>query len=124
MTHLITIQQKETWAEYVQKSTEHDFYHTWYYHSLDKSGEPLLFVYQEGENFIALPLLKRKIDNSVLSDLTSVYGYTGPISNQKFEELDDQLMENFKAAFLKFLKTGKNISVFSRLHPFINQELI
>lgn len=124
MTHLITIQQKEKWAEYVQSSLEHDFYHTWYYHSLDKSGDPILFVQQEGKNFIALPLLKRKINNSLLFDLTSVYGYTGPISNQKFEELDEDLMEDFKTEFLRFLKTEGNISVFSRLHPFINQELL
>jgi hypothetical protein len=124
MTLLITICQKKEWTEYVRKSIGYDFYHTWYYHSLDNSGEPFLFVYQEAANFIAIPLVKRKIKNSSLFDLTSVYGYTGPISNQSFEEMNDDLMENFKISFLSFLKIERNISVFSRLHPFFNQKVL
>ena len=89
---------------YVKNSAEYDFYHTWYYHSLDQTGDPFLFIYEESNNFIAFPLLDRKIEDSDLSDLTSVYGYTGPISNLKFEELNDAFMENFKNIFLSFLE--------------------
>ncbi|SMC95233.1 GNAT family N-acetyltransferase [Pedobacter nyackensis] len=124
MYHLITINQKDKWTWYVRNSAEHDFYHTWYYHSMDQSGEPFLFIYEENENYIAFPLLNRKIEDSGFSDFTSVYGYTGPISNRKFEQLEDSFMENFKRSFLSFLKSKESISVFSRLHPLLQQNFL
>ncbi|WP_084289803.1 GNAT family N-acetyltransferase [Pedobacter nyackensis] len=124
MHHLITISQKDKWMWYVKNSAEYDFYHTWYYHSLDQTGDPFLFIYEESDNYIAFPLLNRKIEDSEFSDLTSVYGYTGPISNLKFEELNDEFMENFKRTFLSFLKSRENVSVFSRLHPLFHQNFL
>lgn len=119
--HLINLKQSEKWTTYVHNSVSYDFYHTWHYHSLDNSGEPFLFVYEEADIFIALPLLKRKITNSDLFDLTSVYGYSGPISNLKFSDIDEQLLENFKCSFLSFMDAGRYVSVFCRLNPFIDQ---
>lgn len=124
MIKLISINQKEEWITYVKKSIQYDFYHTWCYHSLDKSGEPILFVYEEDDNYIAFPLLKREIPNSTFYDLSSVYGFAGPISNQKFENLPESLIESFKCSFLKFLEHEQIVSVFSRLHPFFNQLLL
>jgi lipid II:glycine glycyltransferase (peptidoglycan interpeptide bridge formation enzyme) len=121
MLKIITIHQELEWREYIQKSANFDFYHTWYYHSLDDSGDPLLVVYSEGDDFIAFPLIRRPIPESEYNDLTCVYGYTGPVSNKEFNDLDDNLMENFKTAFLDYLHQNKNISVFSRLHSFFNQ---
>ena len=89
MKKIITINDKKEWCLYVKRALNYDFYHTWYYHSLDTSGFPILFVYHEDENFIAFPLLKRSIPESDLFDFTSVYGYTGPISNINFELLED-----------------------------------
>ena len=122
MRKIITIDDKQDWSDYVKRALHYDFYHTWYYHSLDKSGLPILFVYEEDENYIAFPLLKRNIPGSDFFDFTSVYGYTGPISNMDFEFLDDDFMERFKTSFVQFLETGQNVTVFSRLHPFFNQE--
>ncbi|WP_223833657.1 hypothetical protein [Pedobacter riviphilus] len=122
MRKILTIDDKQEWSTYVKRALHYDFYHTWYYHSLDKSGFPILFVYEEGENYIAFPLLKRNIPCSDFFDFTSVYGYTGPISNMDFNALDDDFMERFKNTFIAFLKTGQNVTVFSRLHPFFHQE--
>ncbi|SMC95200.1 GNAT family N-acetyltransferase [Pedobacter nyackensis] len=119
---LITIQQKKEWMRYVAESLNHDFYHTWHYHSLVDNGDPFLFVYQEDNIFIALPLLKRRIENSDLFDLTSAYGYTGPISNLDFDSMSDPIIDNFRASFLSFMHEGQNVCVFSRLNPFINQK--
>lgn len=121
---LINFQQSEEWTAYVHKSVNYDFYHTWHYHSLEKNGEPFLFVYEESDVFIALPLLKREIANSGLYDLTSVYGYSGPISNKRFADISDQILENFKYFFLNFINTGRYICVFSRLNPFIDQKVL
>ncbi|HYK77851.1 MAG TPA: GNAT family N-acetyltransferase [Daejeonella sp.] len=125
MTYLlITIKERELWNKYIHASKICDFYHSWYYHSLEKNEEPFLFVYCQGDCFIAFPLLKRKINNSEYYDCTSVYGYAGPVSNVEFSLLDVQMVENFREAFLSFLKKEKFVSVFSRLHPIINQDLL
>ena len=41
---LVTVHEKDLWNRYVHACKMYDFYHTWYYHSLEKSGEPVLFV--------------------------------------------------------------------------------
>lgn len=123
MNKIITILEKEEWKNYIRNSLQYDFYHTWYYHSLDTTGLPLLFVYEEGENYIAFPLIKRAVSATRYSDLTSVYGYTGPISNQRFDALGDTFLCQFRESFLAFLKEGQFVSVFSRLHPFFDQHL-
>lgn len=121
MINLITIHQEREWRQIVQRSLIHDFYHTWFYHSMSEDGEPLLFTYSEGDDFIAFLLLKRDIPNSRLFDMTCVYGYTGPISNKPFEDISNQMKENFKTEFLAFLETNNYVSVFLRLNPFLNQ---
>lgn len=122
MIQVITINEKSKWIEYIDKSLQYDFYHTWSYHSIEISGDPLLLVFQEADIFIALPLIKRRIKNSGYFDLTSIYGYTGPISNIKLEDLNDRFLENYKKSFLDFLFKGKFVSVFCRLNPFLNQQ--
>jgi len=121
---LVTVQERDLWNQYVHSCRMYDFYHTWYYHSLEKSGEPVLFVYQQDDMFIVFPLLKRDINKTDYTDFTSVYGYAGPISNVDFEEMDQETMEGFKRAFLMFLKEENNVSVFCRLHPIINHDLL
>ncbi|HEY1008837.1 MAG TPA: GNAT family N-acetyltransferase, partial [Daejeonella sp.] len=76
------------------------------------------------ENFIALPLLKRKIEGTEYFDCTSVYGYAGPISNVPFSELEDRMIAEFAVAFESFLLSEKIVSVFSRLHPLLNQDIL
>ncbi len=124
MTKIFTILDKEAWCEYIRKSAAYDFYHTWYYHSMDTTAEALLFVFEEEENFIAYPFLKRDIPDSEYCDLTCVYGYTGPLSNMDFARLDDGFLERYKAALLHFLEVQQVVSVFSRLHPFFRQEAL
>jgi hypothetical protein len=121
---IVTVQEKDLWNQYVHACKMYDFYHTWYYHSLEISGEPVLFVYKQEDSFIVFPLLKRNINGSDYSDFTSVYGYAGPISNLDFDKLDHHIMEGFKQSFLAFLTEEKNVSVFCRLHPIINHDIL
>jgi hypothetical protein len=122
--HLVTIQERDLWNQYVRACKLYDFYHTWYYHSLETTGEPILFVYQQDDTFIIFPLLKRLIAGSEYTDFTSVYGYAGPISNMDFDEIDQSTMDGFLRNFLKFLKVERNVSVFCRLHPIINHDIL
>ncbi|MGM9475686.1 GNAT family N-acetyltransferase [Pedobacter sp. GSP4] len=117
----LTLDQKDDWIKYVELAADHDFYHTWQYHAMAANGEPVLFVYSEAGNFIAIPLLSRTIEGTIYKDLHCVYGYSGPISNLRFENVADNLKDNFLKAFHIFLHQGKFVSVFSKLHPFFNQ---
>lgn len=124
MIKILTIKDKAEWIAHVNQSVEIDFYHTWHYHSLDNTGLPILFVYSEQSDFIAVPLIQREIPESNYYDLTCVYGYSGPLSNQKMDGIDSTLISNFKKAFLEFLSDGNYVSVFLRLNPFYNQQLL
>ena len=119
-----TVRNEIEWNEYVERSIAYEIYHTWYYHTLNKEGQPLLFVFQEGECFIALPLIKRSITDTSYYDLTTVYGYGGPISNIELAQVSEITNQHFKAAFLDFMQEENCICVFSRLHPFLNQHLL
>ena len=109
---------------YVSNSFFYDFYHTWTFHFLENAGSPFLFVYENNEDFIAIPFLKRKVPESGFYDLSSVYGFVGPISNKNFEELKEEFLDDFKSSLDSFLLEEKMITVFSRLHPFINQNAL
>jgi hypothetical protein len=120
-----TIKNKKEWDDYVNRSFFHDVFHSWKYHSLNEEGEPVLFVYQEADLFfIALPVIKRVIKGTDFYDMTSVYGYCGPISNINLTSVSKRTLINFKTAFLNFMTKENAVCVFSRLHPFIKQHHI
>ena len=119
-----TIRDNKEWDVYTNKSLMHEIFHTWHYHSLNKEGESMLFVYEEKDIFIALPVIKRKIENSLFFDMTSVYGYCGPISNIDLSNLPASTTSRFKTAFSNFMKEENAVCIFSRLHPFLNQHHI
>jgi len=122
--YTVPIDDKEVWKRTVRNSLAYDFHHTWYYHSLETDTEPLLFLLEHKDDFIAVPLLKRKIEGTEYFDCTSVYGYAGPISNRPFCELDEEIIEEFKYSFENFLQQEKIVSVFSRLHPILHQDTL
>jgi len=120
----VVIRDKEEWDAYLEKSFNHEVFHTWHYHSLNTEGEALLFVYEEDIFFIALPVIKRKIENSSFCDMTSAYGYCGPISNINLSDLPATAIAQFKESFLNFMKMQNAVCIFARLHPFLNQQHI
>lgn len=118
------IRNKTEWDAYTERSLMHEIFHTWYYYSLNTEGEPLLFVYETAGLFIALPVIKRKIENSSFCDMTSAYGYCGPFSNINLAQLPSIVANQFKTAFINFMTTQNAVCIFARLHPFINQQHI
>lgn len=118
---VVTIQERDKWMSYVKKALIYDFYHSWQYHSKIKVGEAFLFVYEEGDNSVIIPFVKRAIVDSDFFDLTSAYGYVGPIANVPIPEMGKAFLVRFKQAFLRYLKQEKIVCVFSRLHPIIEQ---
>jgi hypothetical protein len=118
---VINTVEKERWNYYIKQSYSYDFYHTCDYHTMETSGDPFLFVYEQEKMFIAIPLIKRKIDASFYFDCTSVYGYTGPLSNIDFLHISAAVWDDFNTVFENFLLTEKIVSVFTILHPLFNQ---
>lgn len=112
-----------SWNEIVKKAAIYDFYHTSYYHKIDNDHQSLLLLFSRGDSFIALPLVVRNISDTDLFDITSVYGYAGPVA--RIEEQDrDELLSFFKNRFVQYCRDKSIVSVFSRLHPLIDQQFI
>jgi hypothetical protein len=111
------------WARWLH-SVPHDFYHTAAYHRFSEcsgEGEAWLAVYGSEEQYLAWPYLLRKapVDprGGDLYDITSVYGYPGPLVKQPSP--DDLFLERAGEAIARFWITQKVVSVFSRFHPLV-----
>jgi len=101
----------------------YDFYHLAEYHQLEHSGQAMLLYYSSKKTSMALPVILRPINETEYNDITSVYGYAGPLSD--CVNPDEQEVKNFQKELLHFFDTHRIISVFARLHPlFDNQRLL
>lgn len=115
---LIIIKDKESWLNCINHY-DHDFYHTWDFHCLSKNnseGEPILFYLEKSGESVVFPLLERNIIETDYKDLTSVYGYPGPL----FSTSDTVIQNALLNSLLEQISKLGYISIFSRLHPIIN----
>lgn len=112
------IENKSDWTEFLSLIDTYDCYHTYDYHLLSKSDEeiPVLLKYVHEDVLIGIPFLLRYIYNTNYKDLTSVYGYPGPVSKGVTNSFNNT---TFKTELIKFLKLNNFVSAFSRLNPFI-----
>lgn len=126
MLKILDLSCEKEWREIIQSAYQHDFYHTYDYHQLAKQnreGTPKLFVFDNFDEFIALPLVERVIDKKRdLIDYTSVYGYVGPVYS--CEKLSEECLNGFKLELINYMLQNNVVSVFSRLHPLIKQNFI
>lgn len=116
------------WSRLLDQAAGYDSYHLPGYHRLASGrgeGEGRLLVYSEGTRFVAVPMLVRPVvglpgtGGSSLLDATSVYGYPGPIAS--VEPPSPAMLVRFRAAFSGFLRGHRIVSLFSRLHPLLDQ---
>ena len=115
------IENKEEWTEFLSLIKTYDCYHTYDYHCLAKSDNeiPVLLKYEHLDVLIGIPFLIRYVYNTDYKDLTSVYGYGGPLSKGVTDNFDN---ETFKTELIKFLKLNNFVTAFSRLNPFIKNQ--
>lgn len=118
---LDTFFAKEDWNRVLESFPRHDFVHTFDFHHISqKNGEglPIIFAAKDdGGRYLACwPALKREIPGADLFDLTSVYGYAGPlVANQEYS---DKCLNLIFGA----MKDMGVVALFSRMHPlFIEQ---
>jgi len=123
---ILTTENKKRWDEIIHSSYNYDFYHLSSYHNIAElrgEGKAYLFVYKENGQFIAVPFLLRPIlrieglkeRGKSLFDVTSVYGYVGPVSNIPTKKND--ILSKFGEALLDIFKEKSVVTAFSRLHP-------
>ncbi|MGY8915086.1 MAG: peptidoglycan bridge formation glycyltransferase FemA/FemB family protein [Flavobacteriales bacterium] len=117
------IKDKKNWDNLLKQVDQYDLYHTYDYHYITKNelDDPILVKYEVKDKIIAIPFLMRPIYGTPYYDLTSVYGYSGPISKNIDKQFDNG---KFIKVFKSYLTSQNIISIFSRLNPFIaNQRL-
>ncbi len=115
------IREKKEWKRCINTFPHHDFYHTYSYHELSRKQdeEPILISYEEPQGLVALPLLVRPIIGTPYKDATSVYGYAGPLVMKLKPSFNNK---KFKEELIAFLMQNHIITIFSRLHPFIEHQ--
>lgn len=116
MLTVIVCHEQKSWNELLDQFETWDFGHSYEFHALSEQngeGSPALFVVidEYGQSIMIWPGLLRKIDGTFLSDVTSVYGYSGPVMKNK-----DRREECLQAVFDKMREIGV-VDVFSRMHP-------
>lgn len=119
MIEIIKYTDKLRWNNFLKKMFISDFYHTLCYHLLDNFGEPILLHYSNGNISILFPLILRKIPETDFFDVTSVYGYSGPLININSYTVPLNLVKNFHNELDSIFKDLNIITAFSRLHPLI-----
>ena len=120
MVEIISLNDKQKWNERIRSMLSYDFHHLNEYHELDNAGTPLLFCYEDSQIAIAFPLILRKIIDTEYNDITSVYGYPGPIANRL--DFPPDSIRNFQKELVSFFDSQRIVSAFSRLHPLFPEQ--
>jgi hypothetical protein len=114
MFEVISLNNRKKWDEIVCSMKEYDFYFLSGYHQLDYSGTPLLLYYRNGGDAFAMPLIVRDIEGCDYKDVTSVYGYAGPLTKEVNPAPES--IAGFQDELRHFFDSSNIVSAFSRLH--------
>ncbi|MDL2322929.1 peptidoglycan bridge formation glycyltransferase FemA/FemB family protein [Bacteroidales bacterium OttesenSCG-928-A17] len=121
MVEIIPLSEKKKWDELIHSMLFFDFYHLNEYHRLDTTGESLLFHYKDAQISIAFPLILREIIGTEYYDVSSVYGYPGPLSDCAV--FQPESIRSFQEELRSFFDSKRVVSAFSRLHPLFPAQL-
>lgn len=112
---------KKDWKNTLNEVDSYDFYHTYDYHQLSICEDErfVLLVYRTNKVLIAIPIVIRPIIGTSYYDVTSVYGYAGPVSKNIPENFDNTLL---KSELDAYFHNNKIVSVFSRLNPYVQNQ--
>jgi hypothetical protein len=117
--HVIPARDAASWSRWIDREP-HDFYHTAAYHRFSEQcgeGEAFLAVYGSADRFLAWPYLLRPIGQaSGLCDVSSVYGYAGPVARGP---CDDLFLARARAAVEEVWISQGAVSAFTRFHPLL-----
>jgi hypothetical protein len=134
MTRFEVITKKDAWNELVESFENNDVYFKYDYFvpfSNYGDGEPNLFYFESDFGRVAYPYMLRdiavcpnligKIEKGIYFDISSAYGYGGPLY-----ETDNlpKLKSEFFETFSKHCKDAGIISQFDRFHPILKNHVL
>ncbi|MFK3960790.1 lipid II:glycine glycyltransferase FemX [Pseudalkalibacillus hwajinpoensis] len=127
----LDLNDKKMWHDYLNRLDHKDVYFTPEYceiHERNGEGKAQLFVYEEEEKIVIYPYLLRSLDTlphlkeviknyGELYDITTPYGYGGPLTNVKEEGELSEFLLRFTESFKEYCHSSNVISEFIRFHP-------
>ncbi len=131
---VFTTKNKE-WNELVDRACADVYFSSGYHKVYEESyfdeindafvGEAFLFFYGDEDNFVLFPFVKKRIelpyvDSGEYYDLSTVYGYSGPVVKCSSPELRKELVKEFLDSLTKYCVENKIVSGFIRFHPVAN----
>ncbi|MBN8209787.1 peptidoglycan bridge formation glycyltransferase FemA/FemB family protein [Bacillus sp. NTK071] len=128
---LFGLTDKKEWHEYLNRLDQKDVYFTPEYCEIhEKNGDGLAqaYLYEEGEDFVFYPYLLRDLTTlphlrqvtqkyGKLYDITTPYGYGGPLTNVKDKARLKDFLPRFTHSFRDYCKNAQIITEFIRFHP-------
>lgn len=122
MSKVRIITEANEWQALLADGFAYDFYHTYHYHRIDCVSPFEMFAFSEADYTIAMPLVFLPIEGTPYFDVTSAYGYAGPVTNKKDpQEITPAVIQRFQEALITYLRERKVVTAFSRLHPLLDQ---
>lgn len=119
MIEIIGVNQKHAWQKALENTLAYDFYHTLEHHQVShdvQTETPKLIYFRRDDYLIVLPIILRNIPNEpLLRDVTSVYGYAGPLVSHL--DMPDEVILDFKSSLIQWLSDNRVVTIFARLHP-------
>lgn len=132
---ILGIDEEQEWDDLIYSIPDADVYFTAGYCRIyedNQEGKAQLFVYQEAENLICYPFLLRDISSQVsfrhmqldgpIYDISTPYGYGGPISNVSDPERRHALYRDFELQFAAYCDQKRIVTEFVRFHPLLRNE--
>lgn len=120
---LLGLKERDEWSECLRRAGVADFYFTPDYAELcahNDKGSSCCFIYEECANIYVYPFRTRLINEILpepvcerMFDVTSDYGYGGPVSNSESEDF----LKRADQAFRDFCACNNVIAEFVRFHP-------
>lgn len=130
----MVITEEEQWDTVVRTFPKCDvYYHYAYAHACELHGDgtPLLFLYEGRDGalcYVALksdialfPKLKGYLEPNTYFDLSTPYGYGGPLVRGRYSE---ELVKDFVNELKKYCNAHNIISQFFRFHPLLGNHTI
>jgi len=126
--NVLGLQDREQWVlelKYLKESSLDIHYRPEYCGLFKDMGEARLFIYREGTASVIYPFLLRKVNlipalegrlKQDLYDITTPYGYGGPLATPAIEE---SVWGNFCRCFTDYCKENDIITEFVRFHPLL-----
>lgn len=129
----LLVKDRKKWNEIIEGFETKDVYFTYDYFipfKINGDGEPNLFYFECDHGKIAYPFMLRDIADCInlagiieknrYFDISSAYGYGGPIFQTYDSEADIvNLHKAFQRAFTNYCEQANIISQFDRFHPLI-----